>query len=232
MAWEEEKVGHGSPAYGTVTAFVSGSLRCHLNREMGAFKGNGRSLLSKGTYSDREGCSNSHVPAAYSHEAWQRMYARSQPNCRAVLDWETPVPASGAGGFIIKAHTLALCLIWIYQRTELNAAREKDFGSDELFSFLVWINKKPLPLLLVSKLWGTKMPEISSWCLGYWSSSPGTIFTDGHLLVWQHAHSHYVCQSLAYEDPKYRSWPTKLWACDSISLTSAPCCRRVPTEAC
>lgn len=131
-----------------------------------------------------------------------------------------------------QAHTLALCLIWIYQRTELNAARKKDFGSDELFSFLVWINKKPLPLLLVSKLWGTKMPEISSWCLGYWSSPPGTIFTDGHLLVWQHAHSHYVCQSLAYEDPKYRSWPTKLWACDSISLTSAPCCRRVPTEAC
>lgn len=49
--------------------------------------------------------------------------------------------------------------------------------------------------------------------------------------MWQHAHSHYVRQSLAYEQPKYRSWPTKLWACDSISLTSAPCCRRVPTEA-
>lgn len=49
--------------------------------------------------------------------------------------------------------------------------------------------------------------------------------------MWQHAHSHSVCQSLAYEQSKYRSWPTKLWACDSISLTSAPHCRRVPREA-
>lgn len=49
MAREEEKVGRGSPLYGTVTAFVSGSLRYLFNREMGAFKGNGRRLLSQGT---------------------------------------------------------------------------------------------------------------------------------------------------------------------------------------
>lgn len=167
---EEEKVGHNSPVFGTVTAFVSGSLRYHLNREMGVFKGSTRSLLSQGTYSDRGGCSNSHVPAAYSHEAWQRMYDRPQPNCRAVLDWDIPMPASGAGGFSIRvqAHTLALCLIWIHQSTELNAAREKDFRSDELFSFLTTINKRPLPLLLVRKLWGTKMPEISPLKLVSW----------------------------------------------------------------
>lgn len=86
------------------------------------------------------------------------MYARSQPNCRAVLYWDSPcllleleVSISGC-----QAHTPALCSIWIYQSTELNAAREKHFSSDELFSFLVWINKRPLPLLLVSKLWGKK----------------------------------------------------------------------------
>lgn len=37
-----------------VTALVSGSLRYLFNREMGALKGNGRSLFSQGTFLDRE----------------------------------------------------------------------------------------------------------------------------------------------------------------------------------
>lgn len=163
MAWEEEKVGHGSLVSGTVTAFVSGSLRYLLDREMGAFKGNGKSWLSQGTCSDREDVQTVMSQLLILREfGKERMLDQSQtaelcltdiPQCRLL---ELEVSISGC-----PAHTTALCLIWIYQSTELNAAREKDFGPNELFSFLVWINKRPLPLLLVSKLWGTKMPEIS-----------------------------------------------------------------------
>jgi len=68
------------------------------------------------------------------------------------------------------------------------------------------------------------MPEMSSWGSGHHSSSAGTIFTDGHLsdgsmpahtTVWQHT---------VDEPAKYRSWPTEWWACDSMSVTSAPHC--------
>lgn len=43
-----EKVVHGSPVYGTVTAFVSGNLRYPLNGEMGAFKEMGEVCFPKG----------------------------------------------------------------------------------------------------------------------------------------------------------------------------------------
>lgn len=163
MAWEEEKVGHGSPVSGTVTALISGSLRYLLNREMGAFKGNGRSWLSQGTCSDREDVQTAMSQLLILMEFGKECVLYPSQTAEPCLTdipqgrlLELEVSVSGC-----PAHTTALCLIWIYWSTELNAAREKDFGSNELFSFLVWINRRPLPLLLVNELWGTKMPEIS-----------------------------------------------------------------------
>lgn len=121
--------GHGSPVSGTVTAFVSGSLRYLLDREMGAFKGNGRSWLSQGTCSDREDVQTAMSQLLILREfGKERTLDHSQtaelcltdiPQCR-LLELEVSISAC-------PAHTTALCLIWIYQSTELNAAREKGF---------------------------------------------------------------------------------------------------------
>ena len=101
------------------------------------------------------GCADSHVPAARTHGFWQRTCAEDTAKLQSYawlrshqhLLLELEVSMSGC-----QDHIIALCLIWIYQSTELNAAREKDFGSDEVFSFLGRINKRPLPLFSVSKL--------------------------------------------------------------------------------
>ena len=125
---------------------------------MCAFKWNWKSLLSQGTCSDREDVQTP-MSQLLVHGFWQRTCARDTAKLQSCAWLRSPqhllleleVSMSGC-----QAHTIALCLIWIYQSTELNAAREKDFGSEEVFSSLGQINKWPLPLFSVSKLWGKK----------------------------------------------------------------------------
>lgn len=77
-------------------------LKVSFGQRDGSFQGKWEKLAFPRDLFRQGGCSNCHVPAAYSQGVWQRTYARSQPNCRAVLDWHPPVPASGAGGFNIR----------------------------------------------------------------------------------------------------------------------------------
>lgn len=113
MARKEENVGHGSPVSGTVIAFVPGSLRYLLYREMGAIKGNERKLLSQGTCSDRE---DVQTPMSQllilmefgkecmlDHSQTAELCLTEIPQC-LLLELEVSIPGC-------PAHTPALCLI-------------------------------------------------------------------------------------------------------------------------